>query len=74
LRWTILKRLRKTKKWFSGILMPLVKAAALEREAVVKLLLENGATLQSKEHGGYILLWAARKGHEAVVDVAQEGR
>jgi ankyrin repeat protein len=38
-------------------------------KAVVKLLLDNGAEVDSKdiEYGGTPLSWAAEKGHEAVV-------
>jgi ankyrin repeat protein len=37
-------------------------------EAVVKLLLDKGADLQSKDkYGRTPLSWAAEKGHEAVV-------
>jgi hypothetical protein len=37
-------------------------------EAIVQLLLEKGAELESKDSGGRTpLSWAARKGHEAVV-------
>jgi ankyrin repeat protein len=43
-------------------------------EAVVKLLLEKGAELESKdtEYSRTPLLWAAEKGHEAVVKLLLE--
>jgi hypothetical protein len=53
---------------------PLLRAAEIGHKAVVKLLLENGAQLESK--GGYYsqmpLSWAAENGHEAVVKLLLE--
>ena len=47
---------------------PLAGAAAMGREAVVKLLLEKGAELESKDTNGRTpLAWAAANRHEAVV-------
>ncbi len=49
--------------------MALHLAAENGQEAVVRLLLEKGAELESKDkkNGRTPLLWAARNGHEAVV-------
>src|SRR6516164_6668264 len=43
-------------------------------EAVVKMLLENGTQLESKDkkYGQTLLLWAAENGHEAVVKLLLE--
>ncbi|KAJ9659039.1 hypothetical protein H2198_003328 [Neophaeococcomyces mojaviensis] len=53
---------------------PLTWAAEKGHEAVVKLLVENGADLEAKDkkHGRTPLLWAAEKGHEAVVKLLLE--
>ena len=53
---------------------PLLWAAEYGREAVVKLLLEKGAELETKgkEYGRTPLLWAAGNGHEAVVKLLLE--
>ncbi|RYP59119.1 hypothetical protein DL770_010282 [Monosporascus sp. CRB-9-2] len=53
---------------------PLPKAAAHRHEAVVKLLLEKGADLESKDsrYGRTPLSWAAENGHEAVVRLLLE--
>jgi ankyrin repeat protein len=50
---------------------PLSWAAANRHEAVVKLLLEQGAELESKdtEYGQTPLSWAAENGHESVVEL-----
>jgi ankyrin repeat protein len=50
-----------------------LQAAKKGREAVVKLLLEKGAELESKDGDGRTpLLWAAAGGHEAVVKLLLE--
>ena len=52
---------------------PLGLAAGQGHEAVVKLLLEKGAELESKDSEGWTpLSWAAEKGHEAVVKLLLE--
>src|SRR5271170_3505133 len=53
---------------------PLSWAAEKGHEAVVKLLLEKGAELETKDkrHGQPPLSWAAEKGHEAVVKLLLE--
>jgi ankyrin repeat protein len=51
----------------------LLRAAKGGQEAVVRLLLENGAELDSKSQSGQTpLSWAAKKGHEAVVRLLLE--
>ncbi len=53
--------------------MPLSWAAKKGHKAVVKLLLEKGAELESKDKRGWTpLSWAAKKGHEAVVKLLLE--
>ena len=52
---------------------PLLHAIEKGHQAVVKLLLENGAELESKDkNGGTPLSWAAESGHEAVVKLLLE--
>ena len=52
---------------------PLSQAAWGGHEAVVKLLLEKGANLESKDQNGWTpLSLAAEKGHEAVVKLLLE--
>src|SRR5436305_14890074 len=52
---------------------PLWRAAENGHEAVVKLLLEQGAELESKDRYGRMTLWgAAEKGHEEVVKLVVE--
>ena len=52
---------------------PLPWAAEGGHEAVVKLLLEKGAELETKDNDGWTpLSWAAEKGHEAVVKLLLE--
>jgi ankyrin repeat protein len=52
---------------------PLSWAAENGHEAVVKLLVEKGAELESKDYFGRTpLLWAAENGHEAVVKLLVE--
>jgi hypothetical protein len=47
--------------------LPLSWAAGNGNEAVIRLLLENGANLESRDDGGRTpLSWAAQNGHEAV--------
>jgi ankyrin repeat protein len=54
--------------------MPLSWAAESRYKAVVKLLLEKGTELESKdaEYGGTPLPWAAEKGHEEVMKLLLE--
>jgi hypothetical protein len=55
-------------KYTYKVRTPLSWAAERGHEAVVKLLLEKGAELESKDNDGHTpLSWAADKGHEAVV-------
>jgi ankyrin repeat protein len=52
---------------------PLSWAAECGREAVLKLLVEKGADVKSKDSCGRTpLSWAAEKGHEAVVELLLE--
>ena len=52
----------------------LLLAAGKGHEAVVKLLLEKGAELETKDkiYGQTPLLWAAENGHEAVVKLLEK--
>ncbi|KAK1772738.1 ankyrin repeat-containing domain protein [Phialemonium atrogriseum] len=50
----------------------LLSAAMDGHEAVVKLLAEKGAHLESRGNGRTALIWAAMRGHEAVVKLLAE--
>ncbi|KAI0102193.1 hypothetical protein GGR51DRAFT_528100 [Nemania sp. FL0031] len=52
----------------------LIVSSRLGHEAIVKLLLENGADIEDKdtEYADTPLIWAAEKGHEAVVKLLLE--
>ena len=53
----------------------LFRAAEKGHDEIVRLLVEKGADLETKDSifGKTLLLWAAEKGHEAIVRLLLEG-